>query len=297
MRSFELLVDSSCDLPLDIVKELDIHVVPMSFTLGGQDYTEDFWQSISPAEFYTRVKGGEKSVTSQLTREGLTNLFSDYAKKGRDVLFICLSGKLSGTHDSAVGGAIDTKMAYPEASIRVVDSINATVWHGLLALNAAIKGDEGLGVEEVADYLEEVKHRHYAFFTVDDLMFLHAGGRLSRFSAIAGSLLGVKPVLWVCPEGSLKLKDKKRGRKASLDWLVECMGKCLDHGKRYKYVTIAHGNCIEDGKYVKELIEKSFNVERVILTMLGAVIGSHSGPGTLALFFEGEMGRIEYDKK
>lgn len=296
MRSFDLLVDSSCDLPLDVVEEFDIHMVPMTFTLGGKDYTEDYWQSISPDEFYTRIKDGEKSLTTQITRESFFNLFSSYAQKGRDILFICISGKLSGTCESAVGAALDTMNAFPGRRVRIIDSILATMGHGLLALSAAQKGDSGLSVDETADYLDDVKHKHFAFFTVDDLMFLHAGGRLSRFSAIAGSLLGVKPLLWICPEGYLKLRDKKRGRKASLDSLVECMDKCVDPTKKYKFVTIAHGNCIEDGEYVKELVARRFNVERIILTMLGAVIGSHAGPGTVAMFFEGDITRSEFEK-
>jgi DegV family protein with EDD domain len=296
VRKFDLLVDSSCDLPLDIVEEFGINMVPMTFNLGGKDYTEDYWGSISPNEFYTRIKSGEKSSTTLLTREKCREIFSNCAEKGRDVLFICLSGKLSGTFDNAVGGAVDTMEAFPKCRVRVVDSMLATMGHGLLALSAATKGDSGLSVDEVADYLDEAKHRHYAFFTVDDLMFLHAGGRLSKFSAIAGSLLGVKPVLWMDPDGYLKLRDKTRGRKASLEWLVDCMGKCVKAGEKLNFVTIAHGNCAEDGEYVKELISKRFNVDKIILTMLGAVIGSHSGPGTLALFFEGGITRSEFEK-
>jgi DegV family protein with EDD domain len=269
----------------------------MTFNLGGKDYTEDYWGSISPDEFYTRIKSGEKSSTTLLTREKCRELFSSHAEKGRDVLFICISGKLSGTYDCAVGGAEDTMSEYPDRKVRVVDSILATMGHGLLALTAVLKGDSGLDVDEVADYLDEVKHKHYAFFTVDDLMFLHAGGRLSKFSAIAGSLLGVKPVLWMDPEGFLKLRDKTRGRKASLEWLVDCMGKCVESGTKLPFVTIAHGNCIEDGLYVKELVAKRFDVDKIVLTMLGAVIGSHSGPGTLALFFEGGITRSEFEEK
>lgn len=296
LRNFDLLVDSSCDLSLELVNEFGIEILPMTFTLGGKDYVEDFWQSISPDEFYTRIKNGEKSLTSQVSRECFIDTFTPHVKNGRDVLFVCLSGKISGTYDSAVSASLDVMKKYPDRSIRVVDSINATIGNGLIALTAAVKGDEGHSVDQVADYLDEVKHKCYAFFTVDDLMFLHAGGRLSRFSAIAGSLLGVKPVLWVDPEGYLKLRDKRRGRKASLEWLVECMAKCVKPDAHLKFVTVAHGNCPEDGEYVKGLIEKRFNVDRVILVMLGAVIGSHAGPGTVAMFFEGDITRTEYDK-
>ncbi|MCL1819831.1 MAG: DegV family protein [Oscillospiraceae bacterium] len=295
MRAFELLTDSSCDLPREIVEEFGITMLPMSFTLGGQTYHEDYWASITPDEFYTRVKSGEKSMTTLFNREAFVKVFSDIAQKGRDIVLVCLSGNISGTYENAVGAAEDVAKSFPERRVRVVDSINATIGHGLLVLNAALKGDDGMNADETADYLEEVKHKTYAFFTVDDLMFLHAGGRLSKFSAIAGSMLGVKPVLWVDTEGSLKVSDKKRGRKASLEWLVECMAKCSDTSKKHKFVTIAHGNCKEDGEYVKKLVEERFDTERVILTMLGAVIGSHSGPGTLAMFFEGDIVRTEFE--
>lgn len=297
MRNFDLLVDSSCDLSLEVVTEFNINIVPMTFTLSGKDYTEDYWKSISPDEFYTRIKNGEKSLTTQITRESFINLFTSYVEKGRDILFICLSGKISGTYEGAVSASLEVMKNFPERVVRVVDSISATTGNGLIALTAAQRGDEGFSVDAVADYLDIVKHKCQAFFTVDDLMFLHAGGRLSRFSAIAGSLLGVKPVLWVDPEGYLKLRDKKRGRRASLDWLVECMAKCVKSDTHLNIVTVAHGNCLEDGEYVKGLIEKRFNVDRVILVMLGAVIGSHAGPGTVAMFFEGDISRAEYDKK
>ena len=294
MRSFDLLTDSSSDLPLDIVSEFNVKILPMTFTLNETDYQDDFWTSISPGEFYSRVKSGERSITTQIPGATFFQMFSESLEKGRDVLFVCLSRGLSASYDNACTAAAEAAEKFPDRTVRVINSISATLGHGLLTLMAAEMGDGGASANETADYLEVIRHRVFALFTVDDLMFLHKGGRLSRTAAVAGTMLGVKPVLWVNPEGELKQQGKARGRKASIEALANSMEKCIRPGKRLKLATISHGNCPDDAEYLKKIITERFHIERVIINILGSIIGAHAGPGTLALFFEGDMPRSEY---
>lgn len=294
MRNFDLLVDSSSDLSRELIDEFNIKLIPMTFTLGDKDYQEDFWQSISPAEFYGRVKSGEKSMTTQINADVFVKFFSESLEKGRDVVFICLSRGLSASYDNACIAAKEMAEKYPGRTVRAVNSIGATLGHGVLTLLAAEKGDAGASADETADYLEEARHRVFDLFTVDDLMFLHKGGRLSRTAAVAGTMLGVKPVLWVNPDGELKQQSKTRGRKAAIEMLADNMAKTMKDKKSIRFVGISHGNCPEDAETLKKLITERFEIDRVIISMLGAVIGAHSGPGTLAMFYEGNMTRTEF---
>jgi DegV family protein with EDD domain len=297
MRNFDLLVDSSSDLSLELVNEFGINLIPMTFTLGETDYQEDFWKSISPADFYSRAKSGEKSMTTQLNADAFMKYFSKSLEAGRDVLFICLSRGLSASYDNACIAAKDAMEKYPGRTVRAINSLGATLGHGLLTLMAAQKGDSGASVNEAADYIEDVKHKVFALFTVDDLMFLHKGGRLSRTAAVAGTMLGVKPVLWINPEGELKQLGKTRGRKAAIEMLADNMSKAMGNEKKLSFVCITHGDCPEDAEALKKILTQRFEIERVIINVLGAVIGAHSGPGTIALFFEGNMTRTSFSEQ
>ncbi|GHV08161.1 hypothetical protein FACS1894217_10160 [Clostridia bacterium] len=292
MRNFEFFVDSSTDMSLALAQEFGLRVLPMTLLMNGNDYPEDFWQTISAKEFYTALRNGTPASTSQISREKFVQLFTECAAKGRDVLFVPLSAGISGTYEGACSAAAEVIEEYPEAKIRVVDSMNATIGHGLLCFNASAQAKANdWDVNQTAAWLEEHRHKTWALFTVDDLMFLHRGGRLGRMSAVAGSLLGIKPSLWVNEEGKLELKGKVRGRRAALDALVADMGKCVAPGAELATVTLAHGDCVEDAQYVREQVQAKYTVKRFITVMLGAVIGAHAGPGTVALFFECDVAR------
>ncbi len=294
MRSFDILVDSSCDLPIETITEHALTVLPMSFTLGQDAYVEDYWQSLSADDFYNRLAAGETAVTSQISRGVFLDVFTEKAQKGLDSLFICLSSGISSTYANACGAATEIMEAYPDRKVLVVDSLNATLGEGLLTVLAAQKAATGASITQVFDYLEETKHRLFSLFTVDDLMFLHRGGRVSRISAVAGSVLGVKPMLWIAPDGTLKMQSKVRGRKASIDAFVSNMAKILQTGAVPNRVTICHGNCLAEAQQLKEMIARRFGIDDVIINLCGAVVGAHAGPNVIALFFESDRTRQDY---
>ncbi|GHU91157.1 hypothetical protein FACS1894202_12100 [Clostridia bacterium] len=296
MRSFDFLMDSSCDIPKDLAEEYGFRLLPMMILMEGKEYPEIFWQSLSAKDYYTALRNKVKASTSQVTREEFIRVFTEIAEGGRDVLFVPLSSGISGTHDAAASAARELSEVYPNRHIIVTDSLNATLGHGLLCMLAAQRADKGMGIVEVARWMEKKRDKVFALFTVDDLMYLHRGGRLGRMSAIAGSLLGIKPTLAVSPEGTLDLRGKVRGRKAALEELVVGMGKCVPYGKELGIVTISHGDCEEDAKYVAELVSQKYKVGKIHIGLLGAVISAHAGPGTVALFYEGDITREEYYK-
>ena len=208
-------------------------------------------------------------------------------QEGRDVLVLTFSSGLSTTYQSAVIAADDLKEKYPHRSIRVVDTLCASLGQGLLVHYACQKRDEGLSLNALADWVEENKFHLCHFFTVDDLMYLKRGGRVSAATALFGTMLQIKPVLHVDDAGHLINIGKVRGRRASIDALVEkAAALCLKEGREVMY--ICHGDCMDDAEYLKAKVQAQLGVKEVHIGYTGAVIGSHSGPGTLALFFLGQ---------
>ena len=206
---------------------------------------------------------------------------------GKDVLVLAFSSGLSTTYQSAVIASQDLKEKYPQRSIRVVDTRSASLGQGLLVWYACQKRDEGMTLDQLADWVEETKYRLCHWFTVDDLMYLKRGGRVSAATAIVGTMLGIKPVLHMDDEGHLINVGKVRGRKASIEALAEKLGQLGLPGQNKK-VFICHGDCLEDAKQLEAIVKEQYGVEEAFIGYTGAVIGSHSGPGTLALFFLGE---------
>ncbi len=297
MSSFKIVVDSSCDLPPEYIKEHGIEVLPMAFYLDGRAHDKGYWQEISSKEYYSALRGGSIAKTSQVNPGALVTVFTEYAKRGEDVLFIGLSGGLSATYQNAKIALQELQETYPDCNILPIDSLNATAGHGLLAMLAVQKRKEGLSAGETAVWLEDKKHSCLSLFTVDDLMYLHRGGRLSKLSAVAGSVLGVKPVLNVAPDGTLKLKDKVRGRKAALELLVSQLKRSLEPNTTLGTVLISHTDCLEDAEVLSGMVKNAVSVRRIVIMMMGPVIGAHVGPGAIALFFEADMARGEYESK
>ena len=297
MRSFTIMVDSSCDLPEEYIQEHGIEVLPMPFDLDGVTHNLGYWQEISAKGYYTALRNGSVAKTSQINSWTFATTFTEYAQQGREMLFIGLSGGLSGTFQCAEAALKDVKEIYPDCGIFLIDSILAASGHGLLAMMAVNKREEGFSAGETAAWLNEKKHSCMGFFTVDDLMYLHRGGRLSKISAVAGSVLGVKPVLNVAPDGTLKLKNKVRGRNAALRLLSNQLKRSVDSSATLDTVFINHSDCLEDAQVLAEMIKGAVNVRNVIVMMMGPVIGAHVGPSTIALLFEAGMTREEYENK
>jgi len=297
MRSFDIIVDSNCDLPPEYREEHNITIIPMPFELDGVPHDQGYWQEISGAEFYDALRHGGVAKTSQVNPDNFITIFTDYAKKGKDALFIVLSSGLSGTYNCARIALQDVKEGYPGCGIHVIDSLSASVGLGLLSMLAVQKREEGFTVAETAAWLEEKKHSCIGLFTVNDLMYLHRGGRLSKISAIAGSVLGIKPLLIIGPDGTLSLKDKARSRKAALEMLASQLKRSIASDTVLQTVWISHTDCLEDAQMLADMVKTAVSVREIVIMMTGPVIGAHLGPGALILKFEADMTHEEYENR
>lgn len=283
--NFTFFTDSTCDLPTDILDKNNVICLNLTYEVDGIEYNANNLLSIQ--DFYTKMRAGSTTKTSQIAPDTFINTFKNELENGRDILYISFSSGLSGTYNSARIASETLKEAYPDAKIYIVDSLCASLGEGLLVYKAIQLMNAGKSIDEIANWLEENKLHLCHMFTVDDLMFLHRGGRVSKTSAIAGSILGIKPGLHVDNDGHLIPISKIRGRKQSLNWLVSNMADRIGNWEN-DTIAICHGDCIDDANYVADLAKSKFGVKNVIINHTGPVIGSHSGPGTLALFFMGD---------
>ena len=297
MNSFTIMIDTGADLPQDFIDEHSIATIPIPFNLDGVQHSGGRWQEISDREFYDALRDGSVAGTALINPDAFAQVFTDFAIRGEQLLVITLSSGLSGTYQNSAIALSDVKNEYPDCQIYSVDSTNAAGGAGLIAALAVRKRAEGLSIEETVKWLEEKKHSCLSLFTVNDLMYLHRGGRLSKVSAIAGSIIGIKPLLNVAPDGTLKLKDKARGRGAALKTLFSQMKRSLPDTNNLDTVIISHSNCAEDAEVLAELIKSSLSVRDILIVMMGPVIGAHVGPGCVALFYESDMTRPEYEAK
>ena len=283
--AFQIITDTGCDLPENMVAELGIKVVPLSLLYKGQTYT-DYPESFIK-ELYAGMRAGENGSTSAINPDGWARAIEPYLQEGKDVLVLAFSSGLSTTYQSAVIAAEELKEKYPERAVRVGDTLCASLGQGLLVWYACQKQSEGLSLEETANWVEENKKHLCHFFTPDDLMHLKRGGRVSAATAVAGTLLQIKPLLHVDDAGKLISIGKARGRKAAIKAIGDKLGELGLSGEN-ETVFISHGDCEEDAQALAEMVKEKYGVKNVVIYYVGAVIGAHSGPGTLALFFLGE---------
>lgn len=285
---FEIVTDSCCNLLEDMIDDFGIHVLPLTFMVDGED---EVYQSYLKGErtdlkqFYTMMREGKVFKTSLPNLAESEALFRELLGSGRDVLYIAFSSGLSGTYQALSLMAAQLQEEFPERKIHVVDSLAASGGQGLLVWYAVQHARAGESIDQVRDWLEENKLHLAHWFTVDDLMFLFRGGRVSKTAAWAGTLLNIKPVLHVGDEGHLIPMEKVRGRKKSLNALIDHMEKSANKPISDQMVFITHGDCIEDAEYVAAKIKERFGVKEVVINYVDPVIGAHSGPGTMALFF------------
>ena len=287
MRDYCIVTDSTCDLPANIVTDLGITVIPMEFQLDGTTYLNyPDGRDYDFHAFYDALRAGKASTTSQVNYQTFLDTFTPILESGRDILYLAFSSGLSGTYNGSVIAANDLMEKYPGSKVISVDTLAASVGEGLLVYAAAKKREEGLSLDELAQWVTDNRLHLCHWFTVDDLNHLKRGGRISPAVAIIGTALGIKPVMHVDDEGHLIPVSKVRGRRKSLDALVEHMAETCDKPES-QTVFIGHGDSKEDAEYVAKLVRQKFKVKNIILNYIGPVIGSHSGPGTLALFFFG----------
>ena len=285
MSEYKIITDSGCDLPKEMLSKLSVQAVPLIVNFRGEALEDSVDEGIK--EIYAGLREGEAATTSAVNPDRWMEEMEGVLAEGQDVLVIAFSSGLSTTYQSAVIAAGELKEKYPDRKILVVDSLSASLGQGLLGWYACKKKDEGLSVEELATWVEENKLHLCHWFTVDDLMYLKRGGRISAATALVGTMLKIKPVLHMDDEGHLINMSKARGRKAAIDALAE---KAVELGANYDNSTmfICHGDCIEDAQYLAGLVKEKCGAKEVFIGYTGAVIGSHSGPGTLALFFMGD---------
>ena len=287
MRDFAIMTDSCCDLASAMAEELDLSVLPLSLHLGGSVYRN--WldgRDIGFPEFYSRVRGGENATTAAVSVGDFETEMRRILSSGRDLLCVSFSSALSATYQSASIAAEELRTEFPEAEICVVDSLCASLGQGLLVWLCAQERKKGRSLAEVRDFAEAVKGRICHWFTVDDLNHLKRGGRISAATALFGTMLSIKPVMHVDDGGRLTPVGKTRGRRASLLALVNEMEKTAPEPER-QTVFISHGDCLADAEFVAEEIRRRFGTRDIHINYVGPVIGSHSGPGTVALFFTG----------
>jgi DegV family protein with EDD domain len=282
-----IVTDSSCDLSQDLVTKLGVHVVPLTVHYKGEqfdNYPDN--HELSTEDFYNGIREGEMPSTSAISVGRWAEELEQFLRAGKDVLVLAFSSGLSTTYQSAAIAANDLVAAYPDRQIAVVDTLCASMGEGLLVWHAVQQQKQGKSLEEVRDYVEANKLHLCHWFTVDDLFHLKRGGRVSAATAIAGTLLNIKPVLHVDNEGHLISMSKSRGRKASLDALVDRMAKtAIDPASQTMF--ISHSDCLADAEYVAKQCKEKLGVPEVIINYIGPVIGAHTGVGTVALFFLG----------
>lgn len=281
MSNYVLITDSASDLPSEIAENLEVEILPMKYMVNDIPCVD---KDFDMENFYNLLRGKALSLTSQTNVEEFSNYFSGYLENGNDILYVGFPLSLSGMNNSARVAARELSEKYPERKIIVIDSVSASIGQGLLVYYAALKKKNGATIDEVADFVNENKLKFCHWFTVDDLYFLKRGGRISQATAVVGSILNVKPLLSMNDEGKLYVFDKIRGKKKVLDLMSSKIGNL---NSNYKKVFVGHADCLDDAKYVAEKISAENPSLDVTITHLGPIIGTHTGPGTVALAFVG----------
>ena len=283
--NYQIITDSACDLPQQMLQELDVVTTLLTVHFRGEDRSD----SVADAkvkELYDAMRGGEIAKTSAVNPDGWANVIEPVLAAGKDALVLAFSSGLSTTYQSALIAADELKEQYPQRKILVVDSCAAALGQGLLVWHTCKKRDEGLSLEDLAAWVEDAKNHTAHWFTVDDLVYLKRGGRVSAATAVLGTVLNIKPVLHVDNEGHLISRLRVRGRKAAIKALAEKLGE-LGGSWDNSTVFICHADCMSDAETLAAMVKENYNVQETFIGNLGAVIGSHAGPGTLALFFMG----------
>ena len=286
MQNFCLFTDSACDIDVSLLKEWNVESINMTYRFETDN--KDYFSGDMPIkDFYNMMREGAIAKTAAINPQTFIEAFKPILKEGKDILYLAFSSGLSTTYNSANIAAEELSELYPERKVLVVDTLCASAGQGLLVYLTAQKAKEGFSLEDAAKYAESIKLNLCHIFTVDDLVYLKRGGRVSSAVALMGKALGIKPILHVDNEGHLVSLSKVRGRKASLMALAE----------RYKEtaleqnagtIFISNGDCAQDAEFLADAIKENCKVEVKLITDIGAVIGAHSGPGTMALFYLGK---------
>lgn len=289
MNPFAYIIstDSTCDLPAEWLTDHQIEIMPIGYTVDAQDYWSYTSQCLDDKEFYDKMRAGAVPVTTQTNPEQAEIMFRRLMERGQDVLHLAFSSGLSGTCNNAKMAAETVMKEFPGRKIVVIDTLSASLGEGLMVYHACQYRQEGKSLEETAQKIQDTIKNYCHIVTPDDLKYLYRGGRLSKTAAVMGTMLGVKPIIHMDDTGHLVAIDKVRGRKQALNNLVDKMAERVGSWEN-PVVFISHSDCQEDAEYVQELVRSRFGTERFVIHMIGPTIGSHTGPGTVALFFMGD---------
>ena len=281
--SYQIITDSCCDFTEAQYKQWDVVSVPLTVTYNGENH-DNFSREEDVKAFYDQLRDGVMATTAAVNPDGWANAMEPVLKSGRDVLVLAFSSGLSTTYQSAVIAAKELREVYPDRTIHVVDTLCAALGQGLLVWYACRNRDAGMSIEELTAWVEANKLNICHWVTVDDLSHLKRGGRISATTAIVGTMLNIKPIIFVDNDGHLINTAKVRGRKTAMEYLVKKLGET---GTDLDTVFIAHGDCPEDAAALEALVREKHGVKNVITGYVGPVIGAHTGPGVLVVFFMG----------
>lgn len=286
MKDYVITVNSTVDVTKEWLEERNVPVVPLRYTIDGHTY-EDM-NGLSAKEFFDKLREGKMSVTSQVNPEEAKAALEPFVKEGKDVLHLAFSSGLSGTCNSMKIAAEELMEEYPDAKVVVVDTLCACLGEALLLHKALQQKAAGKTLEETAQWVEENKLHICHNVTVDDLNHLHRGGRISKATAVVGTMVKIKPIIHMDDSGMLQVIGKERGRKKSLNKIVDmAVEQAKGWEKENDLIMITHGDCIEDAEYVAGLVREKMGVENILINNIGTVIGSHTGPGVVAVFCMG----------
>lgn len=285
MNDYIVTVNSTVDVPKEWLKERNVPVVPLKYTIDGETYQD--MMGLSSKEFFAKLREGKMSVTSQVNPDEARQALEPFLKDGKDVLHLGFSSGLSGTLDSMRAAASVLQEKYPDRKIIVVDTLCACMGEALLLYYVLKRKSEGLTIEEAAQWAEEHKLHVCHNVTIDDLYHLQRGGRVSKATAVLGSMVQIKPMIHMDDQGKLQVIGKERGRKKSLQKIVE---RSAEQAKGWEndIVMITHGDCIEDAEYVARLVREKMGITNILINNIGTVIGSHTGPGVVSVFCMGD---------
>jgi len=283
-HNFVFITDDSCDLPRQYLSDHEIEVLQLSYSIEGETFMA---YDLTPKEFYGRLREGKMPTTAQIFPEQAREFMKPFLDEGKDIFYAAFSSGLSGSCNSAMMAAKELSEKYPDRKIIVVDGLAASMGEGLIIYKLQKLRESGATIEEMAKWVEDNRDQVVHIFTVDDLMHLHRGGRVSKVSAVAGSMLGIKPILHLDVDGKLKVIDKARGRKRALEEVVAKAKACVGNASNDIFM-VSHADSEEDAKAVAEMVKAELGIKDCMINYIGPVIGSHTGQGCIALFMMGE---------
>ena len=285
MSDYVITVNSTVDLPKEWLQERNVPVIPLKYMMDGVSYVD--MDGLSAKEFFQKLRDGKMATTSQVNPEEAREAFEPFLKEGKDILHLGFSSGLSGTCNSMKIAAEELQEEYPDRKVIVIDTLCACLGEGLLLYYALKRKKEGMDIDQLAEWVEANKLHVCHDVTIDDLHHLQRGGRISKTVAVVGSIVQIKPIIHMDNNGYLQVIGKERGRKKSLQKIVD-MALEQSRGWENDLVMITHGDCEEDANYVADLVREKMGIQEILVNNIGTVIGSHTGPGVVAVFCMGE---------